>query len=104
MEADRNYDTVILQPFGVVARGTPTQAKAWIDRQIQLESKKESPNSTVGAYSVEGWGKFWAQTIQGYRDPRQIGGAEPHAEEYLRYIVSQRRKLHLPELASVESK
>lgn len=105
LEADRERklqpgpdEPLILQPFGIVASRTPAEEKAWINRRIQLERRNEPTEAGAEPSSPESWGKFWEQTIQTYRNPRQIGGADPRAEEYARYIVSQRRKFRLPEL------
>jgi hypothetical protein len=96
--------TDVDQGYGVADRQTPEQTKAWIDRQIASEAKKKSVNPGAGSYSVTDWKEFWVRTIAELRNPRQIGGANPNAEEFARYIVSQRRKLRLPELPAAVPK
>ena len=97
-------EPMVLQPFGIVAAPTPSQARAWIDRQIQRERRNEPTEPEAAPSPIESWPDFWARTIRSYRNPRQIGGADPHAEEYARYIVSQRQKYRLPELPAAPSR
>jgi len=91
-------EILVLQPFGVRAELSPAQTKRWIDRKIKMERDKESADPGAGPFSVEGWQQYWAETIKDFRNPHQIGGLNPNAEEYIRYVISQRRKFRLPEL------
>lgn len=97
MQAEQ-AETIVLQPFGVMAEVSPAQTKRAFDRRIQMERNKESADPGAGPFSVEGWQQFWAEIIKDLRNPRQMGGPNPAAEEYVRYIISQRRKFRLPEL------
>ena len=98
-----HHDVVVLQPFGVVAELSPDDEKKFFDRQIQAEQRRESVKNgfETEPYSKEVWQRYWIKLIKGYQTDK-IGTfgypTRQNAGEYVRYILSERRRLHLPDL------
>ncbi|MEO7413223.1 MAG: hypothetical protein ABIZ81_07685 [Opitutaceae bacterium] len=89
-------EEIVLQPFGIVAKLSPAQLRRWIDRELAEELRGGPDVTDSSRRSPQEWREFWQLTVAEWRNPRQIGGRQEGDEALVRYLVSQRRKLHLP--------
>ena len=74
-----------------------------IDNSIKNESEKDAPlGVSNGGYSEENWNKSWNKRIFHIYDieksPSMKAYQGPSGEEFIRYIIEERRRMGLPEL------
>ncbi len=102
-------------PFGNMTKGfddylkhhEAESLKQSIDRAIVSEVKKEPPNGhRTKSYSRELWNEYWNNRIfhvyEFEKKPSMKAYEGPSGEEFIRYIIEERRRRGLPELAIEE--
>lgn len=109
LRSDAQNGMIVLQPFGIfTSEPTPASVRAFIDSEIQAEQKHESPPGfKTEPFSPILWSHFWLARIDHYRRvgfPKFKDPDDRSGESFVRYVISQRRKLHLPELDLKASK